>query len=459
MKPNKYQVEIFRSVKEDSDRISVQARAGTGKTTTIVEALKRLPKGRKRVLLCAFNKHIQRDLEEKVPKKISVRTLHALGLKALNKSMEVTVDKDRTLRLIRQIYPGMKFAAPVKDLIGRAKNLLIDDYEGLLNLAYHLGNQTPVADAKTAHLVMTESLKTPSVIDFDDMLYLPHKLALRPPRFDLIFVDEAQDLNPAQKALVGTALRPGGRLVAVGDDRQAIYGWRGADTTFLLNGGGSIKPLPITYRCPRLVVDQARRVVPEYEAADFAEDGVVDVKRKQEMLETAKAGDFILSRTNAPLLPTCLKLLAMEKPATILGRDVAVRIEQLIRKSKLSATAPVKDMQQWLEMYLRAERERLMPDYEETYQERVDIAMCVRALLEGESTLGNVKRKLERIFKERDSKDQIVCSTVHKAKGLERDRVWMLDWTFHPERGGEEENIWYVAVTRSGRELYFVEEE
>lgn len=459
MNPSKYQEEIFRSVKEDSERLSVQARAGTGKTTTIVEALNHLPKGRKRVLLCAFNKHIQKELEKKVPERITVRTLHALGLRALNKEMETTVDRDLVLRTIRRIAPEKKFAAPVKDLISRAKNLLVDDYEGLLNLAYHLGNQTPVEDAKIAVQVMTQCLKTPSLIDFDDMVYLPHKLSLRPPRFDLIFVDEAQDLNPAQRALVATAVRKGGRVVAVGDDKQAIYGWRGADPSFLLNGGGLTKPLPISYRCPRLVVEQAQKIVPEFEVWERAETGVVDVKRKQEMLDEVEPGDFILSRTNAPLLPICLKLLSMEKPASILGRDVAVRIEQLLKKSKLPATAPVRHMQDWLQLYLMGERQRLLPDYEETYKERMDIARCVLTLLEGEDVVGKVKAKLERIFKESDSIGQIICSTVHKAKGLERERVWMLNSTFHPERGGEEENIWYVAVTRSKRELYFVEGE
>ena len=80
------------------------------------------------------------------------------------------------------------------------------------------------------------------------------------------------------------------------------------------------------------------------------------------------------------------------------------------------------------------------------------------ALAEGLKTVAQVMSRIEEIFADKAGKDVLLFSSTHKAKGLEWDRVFMLDWTFRPQRGIEEENLWYVAVTRAKNTLYLVQE-
>ncbi len=456
-KPNKYQSAIFDAVSDTTDQLTVMARAGTGKTTTIVEALHHVPSHTK-TLLCAFNKHIQRDLEGKAPDHVDVATLHSLGFRAIRNTMRVKVDNDKTLKLALELDPDRKSFFNVKKLVSLAKNCLISDYEDLLTVAQTqtMPISDPVACAKLAHQVLGESQQQTKIIDFDDMIWLPVVLDLKPDFFKLVFVDEAQDLNPAQQWLIEHS---GRRLVTVGDDRQAIYGWRGATPDLMQLDGGTMLPLPITYRCPKKVVEIANRIVPDYEAHPSAPDGIVEYRGVQEMIDQVEPGDFILSRTNAPLLRTCLQLLRQERPAVILGRDVAKRIATLLKKSKLPGSAATSQVEEFLLAYEQAERKRLLPNFEETWSEVYDILCCIRALCEGEATIGAVEAKLMRIFDDRDSTQMIVLSTVHKAKGLERDNVWLLNSTFNPYGSREEQNIYYVGVTRAKQALYFVEDE
>jgi len=73
------------------------------------------------------------------------------------------------------------------------------------------------------------------MLDFDDQLYLPLLWKLRLFQNDFVFIDEAQDTNPVRRALAKLALRPGGRLIAVGDPRQAIYGFTGASHEYRID--------------------------------------------------------------------------------------------------------------------------------------------------------------------------------------------------------------------------------
>ena len=64
-------------------------------------------------------------------------------------------------------------------------------------------------------------------IDFDDMIWLPVVLDLPQRKFDRVFIDECQDLNRSQIELSLRAVKPDGRILAVGDPHQAIYSFRG----------------------------------------------------------------------------------------------------------------------------------------------------------------------------------------------------------------------------------------
>src|SRR6185436_16729146 len=73
-------------------------------------------------------------------------------------------------------------------------------------------------------------------------------------------------------------------------------------------------------------------------------------------------------------------------------------------------------------------------------------------------TLKDLKETIEKLFNDVDDSKKVIFSTTHKAKGLERDRVFMLANTYRygPGVTGEEANLFYVAVTRAKKELYMV---
>src|SRR5262249_47785764 len=96
-------------------------------------------------------------------------------------------------------------------------------------------------------------------IDFDDMIWLPVVLRLSVWTYDRVFVDETQDLNAAQLELALRACRAKGRILAIGDDKQAIYRFRGADSNaverIIRRLSAKVLPLSVTYRCAQRIVE------------------------------------------------------------------------------------------------------------------------------------------------------------------------------------------------------------
>lgn len=111
-------------------------------------------------------------------------------------------------------------------------------------------------------------------MDFDDMLYLCKKalsedtalLAYWQSRFSYILIDEYQDINPIQYELIRMLLQPPYNLFVVGDDDQAIYGFRGSDSkifqSFLEDFEAAVQiTLNINYRCGGTIVNASRRLI------------------------------------------------------------------------------------------------------------------------------------------------------------------------------------------------------
>src|SRR5690606_35186416 len=105
------------------------------------------------------------------------------------------------------------------------------------------------------------------IVDFDDMIWFPFVYRLNVGKYDVVFVDETQDLNAAQIAMVYSAIKIDGRIIAVGDPFQSIYQFRGADSEAIPNIikklSAKTLPLSITYRCPKKVVALAKEIVPD----------------------------------------------------------------------------------------------------------------------------------------------------------------------------------------------------
>jgi superfamily I DNA/RNA helicase len=307
-----------------------------------------------------------------------------------------------------------------------------------------------------------------SVVDFDDMIWLPVVLGMPVEHYDTVFVDEAQDFNEVQRQLILKACN-GGRMIVVGDPKQAIYGFRGADSasmdifrTELEKSSRNVDKytLSITWRCPTSVVDEAKRFFTDYNARDDAPEGTVNVNAPF----TPEAGDLVLCRVNAPLVSQCFALITQGIPAYVLGRDIGYSLQTLVKK----VTA---DSSMSLERFLPALREHVdrrisalkLQEKDNQIQSLNDKHDCILALAGNVNTVAGILDNIKEIFGEQGRNSGVVFSTIHKAKGLEAKTVWILQPELMPHpmaksksEREQEKNLCYVAITRAMETLNYV---
>ena len=479
-----FQQDIFEATLNiiDSGRdLVVLARAGTGKTTVMVEAVIRFCRAHPdmKVLTCAFNVKNARELDSRLRaagldwKQASARTLNSAGLatckKAWGRGVATDGKKGRLIaRRLEEEYDARRGAMDIAGLAGKigklatmAKITLTSarDTSGLLVLCGRFAiaekEEAPVIVGLAAR-AMALAAEDRMLVDFDDQLWFPHVFQLEPWRHDLVIVDEGQDMAPSQLELARKSVRPGGRLIACSDPFQAIYGWRGADSGFtdrmIKELHARVLPLPRTYRCGHAIVAEAREIVPDYEAALANVQGLVRTIAAGRVVDEVEPGDFILSRANAPLLPMALTLLKRKVPATIQGRDIMGQLMGLVERSECETTDCLLE---WLADYQANELRKLYKsdadeDIIEALRDRVE---CLRVLAPEHELCEELLEHLDEVFTDRDDDSKVTLSSVHRAKGLERDRVFMLMETFR--EGGQEDNIRYVAITRAKTELVY----
>lgn len=495
-----YQQAIFVEVKRgpSAPHLIVNALAGTGKSTTIEEAICATDEG-DRVLACAFNKSIADALEARLPEGVHCKTFHKLGLQVLAKSRGYFPETknfyvhDLARNALKSLpYKEQKEAvSAVAKLVSRAKGGLIayadaiDQLVDEMGLEIHKRLRAPVV--KTAAAIMAASADPAwRCINFDDMVYLPVIQALPLPTYDWVFVDETQDLNPGQLMMIRSMALAGARIVAVGDPNQAIYGWRGADKEAMgrmkRELSATVLPLSICYRCPTSVIAEAQRLVPSIEASPTAEAGLVATVSMTRCIDEATPGDFVISRTNAPLIRLCHTWLKDGVRARIRGRDIGEGLTSWIKRS---GAGSIKELRETVTAWEGEEVKRL-DDLGRDFTAVTDKAACLLALADCKPTIAELLSHIEELFAVCDddgvAHNFIELSSTHRAKGLEADVVWLLRDTFMQSRwtplvgepregekvwkkasgnfvkrmGSEEGNLFYVAVTRARKELYYV---
>jgi len=460
------QKDIFRDIAKGLGHTVVIARAGSGKTSTIVEGFRYLPRGKK-TLMVAFNKSIADELKQRAPSYVDVMTLHSLGFRAIKQSFgaDVVLENDKAMMLATELvgedHDLWELKISLCKCVSLCKGFLIDTPAKVGDLIDKFGIETFDLTRETfiqfALKILAMCKAKKQVIDFDDMIWFPFVYRLNVGKFDIVFVDEAQDLNQAQIAMVLSACKMDGRIIAVGDPAQSIYQFRGADSEAIPNFIEKLKaktlPLSVTYRCPRRVVSLAKEIVPDITAAPNAQDGTIHEIQADELLKLVKPGDFVLSRTNAPLIKYCLALLKAGIPANIQGRDIGANLLYFIKKSKAKT---ITEFTKYVVAWREQEVKRLLAEKKDTMV-AIDKAECLLNLCEGTLTIKDLKESIEKLFSDVDDSAKVVFSTTHKAKGLERDRVFVLAGTYRKGSGiAEENNLWYVAVTRAKSELFLV---
>lgn len=497
--PSIFQQAVYDTILNSNRNIVVRAVAGSGKTTTLegmmnVVAQWCIQRGLKpadvRVVFVAFNKRIQLELAARLPKWVKVQTLHSFGLSIIRKhfpkvrieddkrrgeKINTIIDQFADFRLTPDLGeddPNLIRRAALLDLVGKVKNTLTDynDRQAVTDLAAYFGidlNDSAELILDTLPKVLNECKKNTSLIDFDDMIWLPAILNLAIDPVDFLFVDEAQDLNAAQANMIFRAC-PAGRIVAVGDENQSIYGFRGADANALPKLTASINavslPLSICYRSARRIVELAKTIVPHIEARPDAPEGVIEYVNDETFASNVGQGDLVICRVNAPLIPYCYTLLRKGVKAVVYGRDVSRSIKGLAKKTFANDfNAMFAKIDHWLDKELAKLNAKHVS--ETAINAVIDRAETLKNILAECKETSDIYDQIEKIFS--DDVAAVTLSSVHKAKGLEADRVWILKPQLLPlVRNGQQEwekvqekNIEYVAYTRAKNELYFVMED
>lgn len=465
MKWSNYQQAIFKDTEVGKGHTFVEACAGSGKTTSLVESINYIPDNTP-WLLVAFNKKIASELKLRAPESFDgdIRTLHSLGLKAVRRRFpNADVASDKMWKILNRVVGADRRLNDIKNQMNKAISLakaclasdpaeidiILDDYD--IDI-FDMEREDFIAKINKAMLM---SYNQTDCVDFEDMIWFPHMYDMKVGPYKHVFIDEAQDLNPAQLQLALSACAKDGRITLFGDRNQAIYGFRAASSEsfdkLIKSLKAKILPLSISYRCPVNVVNKAKQFVPTIQAAPNAPPGIVKYISIGDMLKQAKPGCFILSRVNAPLIGLALGFIRKGTPCNIQGRDIGANLVNLIKKSRRKSVETFLDwLTKWELKEIKRLRSRGRPVGRIT-----DKAGCLRALADDCNSIAEMKGKISELFEDDDDTNRVILSTVHRAKGLERDVVFILNGTFF---GGnkEEKNIKYVAITRSASELYYV---
>jgi superfamily I DNA/RNA helicase len=469
---------IFKATSNRDRNLVVRARAGTGKTTTAIAALEHAPPGGK--VITAFNRHIAAELKRRVYNPdgdIDVKTLHGLGLATIGRTFGrgIEVDPDKGIQIARkvaatvpepkddearQVYKELPRA--LKHLAGLFKNAQPADLKEARRMVYAFdcynqhfpASQMAELAARCLQLAAQERYR----IDYDDMIYFPRKFNLVPAPHSLVVIDELQDMNRGQLHLV---LGAGRRIIAIGDEKQAIYRWRGADSKAMKRViealDAEVLPLSTTYRCDRAIVEYVKTTLfglGDFQARDDAGDGKVYEVEHDEL--DPRPGDYVLSRWNAPLVRHALDAANEGHKVCVVGSDIAKRLSGMLRDSKLQDPGQVPA---WATEQANGEAETMREEArDDQIPAMLDRYSVLMSMSEHATSMSHLRTIIRTLFTDTPSGRAVTFSTVHKAKGHERDRVWLLmEGIKEPGKNEEEDNIHYVAATRAKHELVLVQ--
>lgn len=496
--PSEYQEKIFDFIKNGVGNAVIEAKAGSGKTTTMVEGIKYVPKTQN-ALFVAFNKSICQELEKRLEgvDNVKVRTYHSLGFQFLRENLGITADNVKEYKYsayinknIASICPDSKYLKKskfkqyknnLKLLVDYARYNLAQSSEEIMTLCGKYGVDIVYNECDIVPLILEWGVSYIKEIDYADMVWIPIERGLetRFNKFDFIFIDEAQDSSKMQQALIKKCFKRGGRFIAVGDEFQCINAFAGADeeafNMFKTEPNTKTFILPISYRCPQKIINLAQNIIgcEDIIAAPNAPEGMIirDVKPYE-----PKDGDLVLCRNTAPLMKLFMKYTAVNKKAYIKGRSIADRYREMIEsvdKERIALDMICDGI--FPRLYERL-FETITKDMElnglefseviatQKIMDLVDTIKGLEILAEGLTWKDELLSKIDAIFS--DETEQGVClSTIHKAKGLEAENVFILCESLMPSKHAvqkweiiQEENLMYVAVTRTKQVLYYISE-
>lgn len=494
--PSPYQEKIFDFVQHGVGNCVIKACAGSGKSTTIVSAMKLVPKTKK-CLFIAFNKSIVEELTKRLEgyDNCTVKTIHSLGFlivrRNLGSDIEIDEYKYRTylkknISELTSIEEGVHMTRQMVDEYIESITMLID--YARFNTAQSVREVEKVAarydipvsfdECEVALKCLKWGKENYKTIDYTDMVWLPYELSLKPSgmQFDWIFFDEAQDASQMAIELFLRCFKRGTRFASVGDAAQTINLFAGSSPEafdYMCNyPNTTVFELPVTYRCAKKITEFANFLVPDIHPRDGAPDGII---LQNCSYKTIKDGDMVLARSKAPLLKLYVKLLRRGVNCYIKGQDIGSNLIKMLENiDEEELNVDLKKDGVFVRLYdkLFNDRNKLMvkrgldmndATLSTNIMNMYDSINALIILAEKCKSKQELINKIRGIFQE-DAKG-VCLSTIHKAKGLEAENVYVLCHSMMPSKLAhhdwekvQEQNLQYVAYTRAKNKLGFISE-
>lgn len=494
--PSEYQTKIFDFVVHNVGNAVIKARAGSGKTATIITCMKLVPENKSCIFL-AFNKSVKQEIEKKLigHNNCKVKTVHGLGYDILQSNFpnyKFDVDELKYVNYLRQNFDtltnGITFNNDTQkeEYINNVIELLsfarmdLSQSENEIKKSGEKRSLNLISDEVSIVLkLMKWGKKNCDIIDYTDMVWLPNELKIQPKlfnKYDWIFNDEAQDYTIAYVKLFLKCFKRGARFISCGDEFQAINQFAGASQEAFNNminyPNTQLFDLPISYRCDRNIIKQAQRYVPDIQYRENAGIGLI---KYDSSLKDIGDNDMVLSRKNAPLFKMYAMLIDKNKPCYIKGKEsdtnILINIIKNTRQTVLSPNFESDGLFPRLYLDLINERNKLLNSgvvmkdaiHAASVEYKYDIINSLLVLSKGCDTVECLIKKIESIFQ--DKGEGICLSTIHKAKGLESDNVHILcrsemfnNFVRNDSSELQERNLLYVAITRAKHKLCYVDE-
>lgn len=468
MTPTPEQLKIIDAAKNSGDNLIISALAGAAKTSTLVLIAKAL--SNRSILCLAFNKRIALEMAERLPGNCQSMTLNSLGHRVWSSTIgkRLVINTKKNYEILSALIEELKgkekenayeqFSDMLK-AIGFGKTCgyiptghypqalrLMDDDE----FFNHLEEEPDDTFVSLVRQASIESIKKgfDGILDFDDQILLPTVFRASFPQFPVVMIDEAQDLSALNHATLHLLARK--RLIAVGDECQAIYGFRGAheDSMPLLQKEFKMKELvlSVSFRCPISVVEAARWRAPHMQYPEWAKQGAV---RHAGIWAPATLPDSaaIICRNNAPIFKLALKLIRAKRRPEIIGNDIGKTLIKTLKKfgnASLPQASVLVAITEW-------EGEKLKKSRAKTSVR--DQAECLRVFAREGQNLGAIISFAEALMAQTGP---IKMMTGHKAKGLEFDNVFFLDEDLIKLEEPQEQNLRYVIQTRAKETLTYI---
>ena len=431
MNPTPEQQNIIQSLKTHNN-IKVFAYAGSGKTTT----LKMLTQyySRYRFLYLAFNRSIATEAKSKFPFNTDVRTTHSLARYMVSGDIDTDniQNKYRVLDVL-DIYEDIDNYLVAK--------LILDGFNGYCHSSFSKIDQHSVYQIIARNkdsLITYRALKkynpnllediTEKIQDFwnkmlEGQLKITHDFYLKyfelnlekykhKFKWDCILLDEAQDTNDATLSIFEKI--PAKKKIMVGDVYQKIYGFRGSINAMEKWNADVELHLSQTFRFPRKIADEANKIL-----LNLRKEPVL-IKTVKEDEEAPKITSLAyLSRTNSKLIEVAYKLIQEKvKFNTIRPVEEISRLPVSVLGFMTGNPHLIKE--KWINRFSSLEELQ-------EFAEDIDDVELKSAILTAEKFGNNLLDIVEYMRKMEKLKTNIFLATAHSAKGLEWDKVVVLD--------------------------------